>query len=253
VQKKKMAMSRRAPKVEIVHPVPTESAAIGVILTELSTRARVLDAIRNSLVCMSCFKLANNSHVEWKTGDLLCSHCSAEKYHAVDMKTAKVAEAANVRHAAGVDAAGAAEAADVTSGHEEEGDDEDGDEDEGGEDGEDGEGDKRTATPPKDVISHPRLRALEAVFAKQKMYAAIDSSLAVASPIDARARRRSGKYGKDEREGENNKVHIKTSRGGPLDKVRELSHILKHGFAHMKPPPPVAEAEKPVKEKHSSR
>ena len=248
-------MSRRAPKVKIVNPMPTESAAISAILTELSGRARVLDSLRNCLVCMSCFKLADNCHVEWKSGDLICSHCSAEKHHVVDMdkvvKTAnavakavaKVAKVARLgRH--GVVAATAAPAHEAEE-EEEEGEEEE-EEDDSEEEGEDDEDDdSETADPPKNVLSHPKLRVLEAAFKKQKMYSGIVSTVTETS--FSRSKRAESTGRRLVQDGEEENAPIRTSKGGPLEKIRELSNILKHGFTNMKPPR-VAEATTKSKE-----
>lgn len=58
---------------------PTISASITDALERLSLKAKMLDTIRNCLVCMSCFNLAKRCMVDWKSGELLCSNCCAKQ------------------------------------------------------------------------------------------------------------------------------------------------------------------------------
>ena len=95
--RKQMSLSRRQPARQVTRPTPTDTDGIEAILSELSGRGRMLDSLRNSLVCMNCFQLAHGCVVEWKSGELLCSHCCVEKGYVVGTGKVAVKENRTVR------------------------------------------------------------------------------------------------------------------------------------------------------------
>ena len=225
---KKMSMSRRTPRVEKKYPIPTDSDAINAILSELSGRARTLDSLRNCLVCFSCFKLSKSCLIEWKSGELLCSHCSLEKGYVLETKE-KVVEEDERNVSKGVTVRkSVSEGKEKGVHHQEEGeeeeDDEESEEEEEEEEDEDSEeeDDMEVIVPLKDVLNHPRLRALENMFIKHNMYTGQASSVNIAS---GRGFGKSNGMDVDQNE-----------MGGPLEMVRSLGDVLRNGFKDLKVP-----------------
>jgi len=215
--RKQMSLSRRQPARQVTRPTPTDTDGIEAILSELSGRGRMLDSLRNSLVCMNCFQLAHGCVVEWKSGELLCSHCCVEKGYVVGTGKVAVKENRTVR-GGGVGTGSALRDKDMEeSGGEESEDSSGGEESSGGEGGEEEEEHGETEVPLKDVLQHPKLRALEMMFKAKKMYRGAASSVSIGS------RKKTG----------SNSLGV--VGGGPLEKVRGLSRVLREGFVDLKP------------------
>ena len=215
--RKQMSLSRRQPARQVTRPTPTDTDGIEAILSELSGRGRMLDSLRNSLVCMNCFQLAHGCVVEWKSGELLCSHCCVEKGYVVGTGKVAVKENRTVR-GGGVGTGSALRDKDMEeSGGEESEDSSGGEESSGGEGEEEEEEHGETEVPLRDVLQHPKLRALEMMFKAKKMYRGAASSVSIGS------RKKTG----------SNSLGV--VGGGPLEKVRGLSRVLREGFVDLKP------------------
>ena len=230
--RKQMSLSRRQPARQVTRPTPTDTDGIEAILSELSGRGRMLDSLRNSLVCMNCFQLAHGCVVEWKSGELLCSHCCVEKGYVVGTGKVAVKENRTVR-GGGVGTGSALRDKDMEeSGGEESEDSSGGEVSSGGEGEEEEEEHGETEVPLKDVLQHPKLRALEMMFKAKKMYRGAASSVSIGS------RKKTG----------SNSLGV--VGGGPLEKVRGLSRVLREGFVDLKP---MVKEEKEEKEKAMNR
>ena len=215
--RKQMSLSRRQPARQVTRPTPTDTDGIEAILSELSGRGRMLDSLRNSLVCMNCFQLAHGCVVEWKSGELLCSHCCVEKGYVVGTGKVAVKEKRTAR-GGGVGTGSVLRDKDMEeSGGEESEDSSGGEESSGGEGEEEEEEHGETEVPLKDVLQHPKLRALEMMFKAKKMYRGAASSVSIGS------RKKTG----------SNSLGV--VGGGPLEKVRGLSRVLREGFVDLKP------------------
>jgi hypothetical protein len=103
------------------------------------------------------------------------------------------------------------------SGGEESEDRSGGEESSGGEGEEEEEEHGETEVPLRDVLQHPKLRALEMMFKAKKMYRGAASSVSIGS------RKKTG----------SNSLGV--VGGGPLEKVRGLSRVLREGFVDLKP------------------
>ena len=229
--RKQMSLSRRQPARQVTRPTPTETDGIEAILSELSGRGRMLDSLRNSLVCMNCFQLAHGCVVEWKSGELLCSHCCVEKGYVVGTGKVAVKENRTVR-GGGVGTGSVLRDKDMEeSGGEESEDSSGGEESSGGEGEEEEEEHGETEVPLRDVLQHPKLRALEMMFKAKKMYRGAASSVSIGS------RKKTG----------SNSLGV--VGGGPLEKVRGLSRVLREGFVDLKP---MVKEEKEEKEKEKA-